>query len=118
MPIAVAFALLVWGVAASVYHPSGLALISKGVDERGTGFAYHGIAGNVGIGLGPLLAAVLLLFFDWRAVAGLLRDYVGRETPLYHARRLSERVDRHLGHIHALIAEVLADRLLHVSESA
>jgi MFS family permease len=47
-------------------------MISKGVQQRGTGFAYHGIAGNVGIGLGPLLAAVLLLFFDWRAVAGLL----------------------------------------------
>jgi MFS family permease len=68
----IALALLVWGASASVYHPAGLAMISKGVQQRGTGFAYHGIAGNVGIGLGPLLAAVLLLFFDWRAVAGLL----------------------------------------------
>jgi MFS family permease len=68
----IAFALLVWGASASVYHPAGLAMISKGVQQRGTGFAYHGIAGNVGIGLGPLLAAILLLFFDWRVVAGLL----------------------------------------------
>jgi MFS family permease len=68
----IALALLVWGASASVYHPAGLAMISKGVEERGTGFAYHGIAGNVGIGLGPLLAAILLLFFDWRVVAGLL----------------------------------------------
>jgi MFS family permease len=68
----IALALLVWGASASVYHPAGLAMISKGVQQRGTGFAYHGIAGNVGIGLGPLLAAVLLLFFDWRVVAGLL----------------------------------------------
>ena len=68
----VAVSLLLWGAAASVYHPAGLALISKGVEERGTGFAYHGIAGNVGIGLGPLLTAVLLLAFDWTTVAGIL----------------------------------------------
>jgi MFS family permease len=68
----IALALLVWGASASVYHPAGLAMISKGVQQRGTGFAYHGIAGNVGIGLGPLLSAILLLFFDWRVVAGLL----------------------------------------------
>jgi MFS family permease len=68
----VAVALALWGAAASVYHPAGLALISKGVEERGTGFAYHGIAGNLGIGLGPLLTAVLLLFLDWTLVAGVL----------------------------------------------
>lgn len=70
--IVIAFALVVWGAAASVYHPAGLSLISKGVSERGTGFAYHGMAGNLGIGLGPLIAAVLLLFVDWRTVAILL----------------------------------------------
>ncbi|KTG08330.1 sugar transporter [Haloprofundus marisrubri] len=70
--LAIAFALVVWGVAASVYHPAGLALISKGVEERGTGFAYHGMAGNIGIGLGPLVAAILLLFVDWRIVATVL----------------------------------------------
>jgi MFS family permease len=70
--LVVALALVLWGVAASVYHPAGLSLISKGVNERGTGLAYHGIAGNLGIGLGPLTAAVLLLFVDWRTVALVL----------------------------------------------
>ncbi|QLG29419.1 MFS transporter [Halorarum halophilum] len=70
--VAVTLAMVVWGVSASVYHPAGLALISKGVEERGSGFAYHGIAGNLGIGLGPLLTAVLLLFFEWRTVAIVL----------------------------------------------
>ncbi|MFC4438494.1 MULTISPECIES: MFS transporter [Natrialbaceae] len=65
-------ALCIWGLAASVYHPAGLSLISKGVEERGTGFAYHGMAGNLGIALGPLLTAVLLLFFEWRLVTALL----------------------------------------------
>ena len=67
--LVVALALVLWGVSASVYHPAGLSLISKGVRERGTGLAYHGIAGNLGIGLGPLTAAVLLLFVDWRTIA-------------------------------------------------
>ncbi|WP_415383194.1 MFS transporter [Halosimplex sp. TS25] len=70
--VVVAAALVLWGASASVYHPAGLSLISKGVEERGTGLAYHGIAGNVGIGLGPLLATVLLLFVEWRTVALVL----------------------------------------------
>ncbi len=69
---ALAIALCLWGIAASVYHPAGLALISNGVREQGKGFGYHGAAGNVGIALGPLLTALLLLVFDWRAVALLL----------------------------------------------
>ena len=70
--LVIALALVVWGVAASVYHPAGLSLISKGVSERGTGLAYHGIAGNLGIGLGPLVAAVMLVVVDWRTVALVL----------------------------------------------
>ncbi|WP_284013997.1 MFS transporter [Halobaculum litoreum] len=70
--VAVTLAMVVWGVSASVYHPAGLALLSKGVEERGTGFAYHGIAGNLGIGLGPLLTAIMLLFLDWQTVAMVL----------------------------------------------
>jgi len=70
--LVVTLALLLWGAAASVYHPAGLTLLSKGVEERGTGFAYHGIAGNVGTGLGPLLTAILLLFVDWTIVAVVL----------------------------------------------
>jgi MFS family permease len=70
--LVVTLALLAWGAAASVYHPAGLTLISKGVTERGTGFAYHGIAGNLGIGLGPLVTATLLLVMDWTTVAVVL----------------------------------------------
>lgn len=67
-----ALALCLWGIAASVYHPAGLALISNGVHDQGRGFGYHGAAGNVGIALGPLLTALLLLAFDWRTVVLLL----------------------------------------------
>jgi MFS family permease len=69
---AVAAALLLWGAAASVYHPAGNALISTGASKRGTVFAYHGMAGNVGLALGPFSTATLLIFLDWSAVAALV----------------------------------------------
>jgi len=68
----IAVALGLWGIAASIHHPAALSLISTGVDERGTGFAYHGMAGNLGIAFGPLLTALLLLIFDWRIVTSIL----------------------------------------------
>lgn len=68
---AVATALAVWGAAASVYHPAALALLSRGTERRGAAFAYHGVAGNVGTVVGPLAAALLLTFLEWRLVAGL-----------------------------------------------
>jgi MFS family permease len=70
--LGVAVVLAVWGAAASVYHPAGLTLLSNGVEERGRGFAYHGMAGNAGIAGGPLVTALLLLAFDWRLVAAVL----------------------------------------------
>ncbi|AZH27146.1 MFS transporter [Haloplanus aerogenes] len=81
--VGVTLALAVWGIAASVYHPAGLTLISNGIEERGRGFAYHGMAGNVGIAGGPLVTALLLLAFDWRiavvilAVPALVATLVG-----------------------------------------
>ncbi|WP_049927696.1 MFS transporter [Halopiger goleimassiliensis] len=68
----IALGLVLWGVAASIYHPAGLALISTGVEERGTVFAWHGIAGNVGIALGPFVAATLLIGLEWQFVAAIL----------------------------------------------
>jgi MFS family permease len=70
--LTITLALILWGIAASVYHPAGNSLISTGATHRGTVFAYHGIAGNVGIALGPFTTATLLVFFDWQLVAALL----------------------------------------------
>jgi MFS family permease len=66
-----AAALVVWGAGASLYHPAGLSLLSRGTENRGTAFAYHGAAGNVGTVVGPLAAAVLLALLEWRVVAVL-----------------------------------------------
>ncbi|QLG49227.1 MFS transporter [Natrinema halophilum] len=70
--VVIAAGLILWGVAASIYHPAGLSLISTGVEDRGTVFAWHGIAGNAGIALGPFVAASLLIFLEWSVVAALL----------------------------------------------
>ncbi len=70
--VAIAIALVLWGTAASVYHPAGLALISKGVSEQGRGFALHGMAGNIGIAAGPFATAVMLAFIGWETVAVVL----------------------------------------------
>jgi len=69
---AVGLALVLWGVAASIYHPAGMSLISTGASERGTVFAWHGIAGNLGIALGPFTTATLLIVFDWQVAAALV----------------------------------------------
>ncbi|MFB6105818.1 MAG: MFS transporter [Halobacteriaceae archaeon] len=61
-----------WGLAASIYHPAGLSLISRGVERRGVALGYHGVAGNVGTALGPLATLLLLLVVDWRTTAALL----------------------------------------------
>jgi MFS family permease len=83
----IALALILWGAAASIYHPSGLSLISTGVSERGRGFALHGMAGNVGIAAGPLATTLLLLAFDWQTVVALLA------LPAFVAAAVALRVD-------------------------
>ncbi len=70
--VGIAAALAVWGAAASLYHPSALALLSRATEEQGRAFALHGAAGNVGTAVGPLVAALLLAVAGWRTVAGLL----------------------------------------------
>ncbi|WP_418280043.1 MFS transporter [Halorubrum sp. DTA98] len=70
--LTLAIAVAAWGITASVYHPAGLALLSKAVDRRGIALGYHGIGGNLGIALGPLATVLLLIPFGWRVVAALL----------------------------------------------
>ena len=86
-PVGIGVALVIWGVAASVYHPSGLSLISRGVQQRGSAFAYHGMAGNFGIAVGPLVTILLLVVLDWRVVAG------GLAVPAGIAALYAVRVD-------------------------
>ena len=70
--VGITLALALWGLSASVYHPAGLSLISNAVEQRGSAFAYHGMAGNTGIATGPFLTALLLVAVDWRTAVVIL----------------------------------------------
>src|SRR5438132_1628072 len=56
-------ALTALGLAASIYHPAGLSMISLGVARRSRAMGMNGVAGNLGIASAPLVA--------WLAMAGL-----------------------------------------------
>lgn len=54
------------GIGCSAYHPSGLALISKGVKQRGRAMGLNGMLGNLGIALAPLSVGLLSYFTKWK----------------------------------------------------
>lgn len=60
------------GMGASVYHPAGLALISRTVRQRGVAMGVNGVFGNLGIALAPLLTGLLSWVFGWQAALILL----------------------------------------------
>jgi len=59
--------LALMGLTMGLYHPAGIALIAQRVRQRGMGLGLHGVAGNLGVAVTPLLAGGLAFAFDWRA---------------------------------------------------
>jgi MFS family permease len=63
-----AAAYAVFGLSASIYHPSGLPLIAKHIEKKGKALGLHGIMGNLGLTVSPLFAALMIMVFNtWRA---------------------------------------------------
>ena len=60
-------AMVFLGLAASIYHPSGLSFISRNVEKKGKAMGYHGVGGNVGLALGPVLSGVFAAIWGWRS---------------------------------------------------
>lgn len=54
------------GLAASLYHPAGMGMLSRCMDQRGRALAINGIYGNIGIAGTPLVTALLAAQFGWR----------------------------------------------------
>ena len=54
------------GAGASIYHPAGLALISRTVQRRGYALGINGVFGKLGIAAAPLLTGVLTWLFSWQ----------------------------------------------------
>lgn len=55
------------GLSIGLYHPAGLSLMAQGVRQRGLALGFHGVAGNVGQALAPVIAVGLAVAIDWRA---------------------------------------------------
>ena len=55
------------GLAISIYHPAGLAMLSLGCRNRGRALGINGVAGSLGVAIGPSLGiAVVGANFSWR----------------------------------------------------
>jgi len=68
-PLEIAFALLLLGVFAAIYHPVGLAMVVEGAAKSGTGMAIgiNGVWGNLGVGSAALITGFLIDNAGWRA---------------------------------------------------
>ncbi|MCP4716846.1 MAG: MFS transporter [Deltaproteobacteria bacterium] len=60
------FCFLLVGAGCSAYHPSGLALISKGIRQRGKALGINGLFGNLGIAGAPVTAGALCYLAGWQ----------------------------------------------------
>lgn len=62
-----ALSLALLGAAIGLYHPAGVAMVATVRHRRGLAFAAHGIAGNIGVALAPVIGIGIAIAFGWRA---------------------------------------------------
>jgi MFS family permease len=55
------------GLAASIYHPVGIAMVVENAERVGRALGINGVWGNMGVAAAPLVAAYLGETFGWRA---------------------------------------------------
>lgn len=61
------FGLSFLGLFCSVYHPTGLTIISQNLKNVSKGMGIHAMFGSLGSAIGPLLAVSIASLFSWRA---------------------------------------------------
>ncbi len=67
-PARLSLALAGMGLFTGIYHPAGLGLISKGIERMSMAMGYHGMFGNLGLALAPLMAGITNWLWGPRAV--------------------------------------------------
>ncbi len=108
------FSLAIIGIFISSYHPAGLALLSRGVRERGRAMGINGAAGSAGIAMAPLMAGLFNWLVGWRMIyliAGIVSVSLGLllgitkidETPV-HGQDVSLAQAKSGVHIKTLLA--------------
>jgi len=58
--------LTVLGLFTSIYHPAGLAMISRRIRNIPRALGYHGIFGSIGLAGSPLISGLIASYGDWR----------------------------------------------------
>ena len=88
------------GAGASIYHPAGLALISRTIRQRGYAMGINGVWGNLGIASAPLLTGILTWLFTWQTAfiilgaTGILTGFLLALVPVNESiERKQEKVD-------------------------
>jgi MFS family permease len=106
--LAFAVSLAVLGLSGSLYHVSGVTLITQAVKQRGKALGLHGVAGSAGITLTPLIAGIILSFSGWRSIyfVGAAFGFIGflilildRSIPVRHVQteqKTTSPVQRHV----------------------
>ena len=56
----------VLGLFTSIYHPAGLAMISRRIRNIPRALGYHGIFGNIGLAGAPVVSGLIASYGDWR----------------------------------------------------
>lgn len=95
-PAMLVVALALIGIGASIYHPTGMALISRTFTaRRGWALGVNGVFGNVGLASAPFLTGLLASLFSWRA-AYLVTGAIGLLGAIWvAAQHMGERSDVH-----------------------
>ena len=88
------------GLFGSIYHPVGIAWLTRDPQGRGWMLGINGMVGNLSIGLSPVIAGILIDAFSWRAVfilpgvlcllTGLVMAWAWRRGHFSGGRHLSE----------------------------
>ncbi len=65
-PFQITIGLAILGLSSSIYHPAGLTILSRNLKRLSKGLGIHGIAGSLGLALGPLLAGVAAEIGSWQ----------------------------------------------------
>ncbi len=84
---ALPYTLALTGLGCGAYHPSGLALVSKGLKKRGKGLGINGIFGNLGMAAAPFAAGILNYLLGWRltliilGISGILAGITSFAVP-------------------------------------
>lgn len=85
------------GLSGSIYHPVGFAWVVKHARVRGRAIAVTGVAGSIGVALGPITAGGLASLASWRVafiLPGAVTIAVGLLLLGFHlAGRIADRAD-------------------------